>query len=99
MLDFYNQRRRDVQKREPNQAHKIIAELERYFDVTVVTQNIDNLHERAGSSKIIHLHGEITRARGERDEEHSIEIGYRDILPGEKYKDGTRLRPFIVWFG
>ena len=89
VLDFYNQRRRDVQKREPNQAHKIIAELERYFDVTVVTQNIDNLHERAGSSKIIHLHGEITRARGERDEEHSIEIGYRDILPGEKYKDGT----------
>ena len=99
VLDFYNQRRRDVQKREPNQAHKIIAELERYFDVTVVTQHIDNLHERAGSSKIIHLHGEITRARGERDEEHSIEIGYRDILPGEKYKDGTRLRPFIVWFG
>ena len=67
VLDFYNQRRRDVQKREPNQAHKIIAELESYFDVTVVTQNIDNLHERAGSSKIIHLHGEITRARGERD--------------------------------
>lgn len=99
VLDFYNQRRRDIQTKEPNKAHKIIAELERDFDVTVVTQNIDNLHERAGSSKIIHLHGEITKARGERDEEKTIEIGYNDIQYGDKFKDGTQLRPFIVWFG
>ena len=65
VLDFYNARRRDVQHREPNEAHRIIAELEKDFKVTVITQNIDNLHERAGSTDIIHLHGEITKARGE----------------------------------
>jgi NAD-dependent protein deacetylases, SIR2 family len=99
VLKFYNQRRKEVEKTQPNLAHKIIAELEKYFDVTVITQNIDNLHERGGSSNIIHLHGEITKARGEKDEEHTIDIGYNDINIGDKAPDGTQLRPFIVWFG
>lgn len=99
MLDFYNQRRKEVEKAQPNDAHKIIAQLEKDFKVTVVTQNIDNLHERAGSTNVIHLHGEITKARGERDDEKSIDIGYSDIKLGDKFRDGTQLRPFIVWFG
>lgn len=99
VLEFYNMRRRELQKVEPNDAHKIIASLEKQFDVCVVTQNVDNLHERAGSTHVIHLHGELTKACGERDKEYPIEIGYRDIKPGEKAPDGTQLRPFIVWFG
>lgn len=99
VLDFYNTRRRELQKTEPNLAHRIIARLEEKYNVCVVTQNVDNLHERAGSTNVIHLHGELTKARGERDENSSYEIGYRDITLGEKAPDGTQLRPFIVWFG
>lgn len=99
VLDFYNQRRRQLEKSQPNEAHKIIASLEKEYEVCVVTQNVDNLHERGGSTKVIHLHGELTKARGEKDEFTSYEIGYRDILLGEKAPDGTQLRPFIVWFG
>ena len=99
VLDFYNARRRDIKDKEPNEAHRIIAELEKDFKVTVITQNIDNLHERAGSTDIIHLHGEITKARGE----HSIlpvyDIGYSDIHLGDKDNRGEQLRPHIVWFG
>lgn len=99
VLEFYNIRRRELEKVQPNEAHLIIASLERDFNLCVVTQNVDNLHERAGSSNVIHLHGELTKACGERDKEHPIEIGYRDIRFGEKAPDGTQLRPFIVWFG
>ena len=100
MLDFYNQRRRDLKTREPNKAHLIVAQLEKDFKVTVATQNIDNLHERAGSTDIIHLHGELTKARGEYSDYYSaVSIGYEDIRMGDKTPKGEQLRPHIVWFG
>lgn len=102
MLQFYNERRRQIALAEPNLAHKKIAALESYFNTTVVTQNIDNLHERAGSKNIIHLHGEVTKVRPENchaDEEGVIDIGYRDINIGDCDKNGVQLRPHIVWFG
>lgn len=98
MLQFYNDRRRQLKDVQPNEGHKIIAGLEQHFHVTVVTQNVDNLHERAGSSSVIHLHGELTKACNESKTVVS-DIGYGDIHPGDKAPDGTRLRPFIVWFG
>ncbi len=99
VLEFYNIRRRELQSKEPNAAHRLIASLEKDFDVTVVTQNVDNLHERGGSSKVIHLHGELTKACGERAREQSWDIGYDDIELGDTAPDGTQTRPFIVWFG
>lgn len=100
VLDFYNERRRQLEQAQPNAAHRIIAELERYFDVTVVTQNVDNLHERAGSGRIIHLHGELTKVRPADQESRGIEdIGYRDIHIGDCDARGVQLRPHIVWFG
>ena len=95
---FYNARRAQLAEVEPNEGHRIIAGLEQDFQVTVVTQNVDNLHERAGSSNVIHLHGELTKACNE-SKAKVYEIGTRAILPGEKAEDGSRLRPFIVWFG
>lgn len=99
VLDFYNARRRDIEHCRPNEAHLIIAELEENFDVTVITQNIDDLHERAGSSNVIHLHGEITKARGEDSDALLYDIGYKDINLGDKNEKGIQLRPHIVWFG
>lgn len=99
VLDFYNQRRRDLAGAQPNAAHKAIAQLEQAFDVCVVTQNIDDLHERGGSSNIIHLHGEITKARSSVDEDDIYPIGYADIKLGDKCRTGHQLRPHIVWFG
>lgn len=97
VLDFYNMRRRDVAAANPNAAHTGLAELEKDFDVTVVTQNIDDLHERAGSTKVLHLHGEIFKMRSEYDEGLVYEIR-GDIKLGDKAKDGAQLRPNIVWF-
>lgn len=97
VLDFYNYRRRNVLDAQPNAAHYGLAELERKFDVTIITQNIDDLHERAGSSKIIHLHGEIFKMRSERNEELIYEI-WSDIRMGDTAEDGAQLRPHIVWF-
>lgn len=97
VLDFYNQRRRDVLKAKPNKGHSAIAQLEEKFEVVVVTQNIDNLHERAGSSNVIHLHGEILKSRSTLD----AKLIYKcegDILIGDKCEKGSQLRPFIVWF-
>lgn len=100
VLDFYNARRRQLEKAEPNQAHRIIAELERWFEVSVITQNVDNLHERAGSSQVLHLHGELTKVRPADQESRGVEdIGYRDIRPGDCDARGVQLRPHIVWFG
>ncbi len=99
VLDFYNARRMQLAEVEPNKAHKIIAELEEFFDVTVITQNVDNLHERAGSSKVLHLHGELTKVRGEDEYNNSFDIGYKEIHLGDKSDKGTQLRPHIVWFG
>jgi len=99
MLRFYNDRRKQLGEVEPNDAHRILAELEKDFDVTIVTQNVDNLHERAGSTKIIHLHGELTKARSEKDPNMIVDVGYNPIEWGEKAPDGTQLRPQVVWFG
>lgn len=98
VLDFYNMRRRNVLDAIPNAAHTGLTELEKEFDVTVITQNIDDLHERAGSTKVIHLHGEILKMRSERDHHLIYEIR-EDIRLGDKAADGSQLRPHIVWFG
>ena len=95
---FYNERRAQLAKVEPNKGHILIAELEKDFKVSIVTQNVDNLHERAGSSDVTHLHGELTKACNE-SKTQVYDIGFNPIRPGEKAEDGSRLRPFIVWFG
>jgi len=98
VLDFYNMRKNDMLSVTPNLAHEVIAELENDFDVTVVTQNVDDLHERAGSTKVIHLHGEISKVRSE----NSTEFVYpydKDIKIGDLAEDGHQLRPYITWFG
>lgn len=97
VLDFYNCRRKNVAEATPNAAHYGLAELEKKFDVTIITQNIDDLHERAGSNKIIHLHGEIFKMRSEKNNELLYEIR-GDINIGDKAEDGAQLRPHIVWF-
>ncbi|MEP7372855.1 MAG: Sir2 family NAD-dependent protein deacetylase [Chitinophagaceae bacterium] len=97
VLDFYNMRRKDVAAAKPNAAHIGLAELEKYFDVTIITQNIDDLHERGGSTNVMHLHGEIFKMRSERDEQLIYEIR-GDIKLGDKADDGSQLRPNIVWF-
>ncbi len=99
MVQFYNMLRQKLKVAEPNDAHKIIGELEQYFDVTVITQNIDNLHERGGSSKVIHLHGELTKVCSERGKRFVEDIGYEEYEYGRKSPDGGMTRPFIVWFG
>jgi NAD-dependent deacetylase len=98
VLHFYNQRRREVAKALPNEAHKAIADLENNFNVTVITQNIDDLHERAGSKNVIHLHGEIFKMRSENDADTFYEIK-DDIQFGQMATDGFQLRPHVVWFG
>lgn len=98
VLDFYNARRRDVAAATPNAAHIGLAELEKDFKVTIITQNIDDLHERAGSTNVLHLHGEIFKMRSVADEETFFEIR-QDINLGDKAPDGAQLRPHIVWFG
>jgi NAD-dependent deacetylase len=97
VLDFYNMRRKDVANAQPNAAHIGIAALEKHFDVTIVTQNIDDLHERAGSTKIVHLHGEIFKMRSDTNE-HIIREIKGDIKLGDMAKDGGQYRPHIVWF-
>ena len=99
VLRFYNERRDQVAKAQPNAAHLAIADLEQDYEVTVVTQNVDNLHERAGSSSVIHLHGELTKARSTVDETLIYEIGDNAIHLGDKCALGSQLRPHIVWFG
>src|SRR5688572_19728708 len=97
VLEFYNMRRRDVKEAQPNAAHYALAELENDFDVQIITQNIDDLHERAGSTNITHLHGEIFKMRSAENEDLVYPI-FEDINPGDKAEDGEQLRPHIVWF-
>ena len=97
VLEFYNYRRKNVLEAQPNAAHYGLAELEKEFDVTIITQNIDDLHERAGSSHVLHLHGEIFKMRSEKNESLVYEIR-ADINLGDKADDGAQLRPNIVWF-
>ena len=106
VLDFYNQRRAQLRDAKPNAAHLAIAALEKDYDVTVITQNVDNLHERAGSTRIVHLHGELTKVRPESgiydstgSEAEVIDVGYDAVSLGDKAPNGSQLRPHIVFFG
>lgn len=98
VLDFYNMRRKQVIESQPNKAHYAIAELENSFDVQIITQNIDDLHERAGSKNILHLHGEIIRARSSVNE-NTYPINGHELKFGETCDENSQLRPDIVWFG
>ena len=101
VMDFYNHRRRELLKAEPNGGHKGLAELEKYFEVHIITQNVDNLHERAGSSHVLHLHGELMKSCSVRNTGVPFDIPAEspDINVGDKAPDGGQLRPYIVWFG
>lgn len=107
VLDFYNGQRRKLAECKPNQAHLDIASLEEVYEVTVVTQNVDNLHERAGSTLVLHLHGEVCKVRPENrcneldnySEASVIDIGYEEVNVGDKAPNGAQLRPHIVFFG
>lgn len=103
VLDFYNARRRNLLEVQPNHAHIALAELEKIHDVTIITQNVDNLHERAGSTKVIHLHGELSKVTSSKNrlnpeciKEYPLDV---PIKLGDKAADGSQLRPYIVWFG
>ena len=98
VLDFYNQRRRQLFEVEPNAAHHDLAQLEQYFNVTIITQNVDDLHERAGSNNVIHLHGELLKSRNIVDDTTHFECK-TDIKLGDTCPTGHQLRPHIVWFG
>lgn len=99
VLEFYNLRRRQLATVVPNEAHKAIAQAEKRADVVVVTQNVDDLHERAGSSRVVHLHGKLTEACSSYRKQNVFDIGYSDILLGQKCALGYQVRPNIVWFG
>ncbi|MFO7256476.1 MAG: NAD-dependent deacylase [Bacteroidota bacterium] len=99
VLEFYNQRRKRALEVEPNEGHRILAELEKSFDVTIVTQNVDNLHERAGSSNVLHLHGSLFQSRSTVDESLVYEIKGWELKLGDLCEKGSQLRPNIVWFG
>ena len=104
VIQFYNERRKQLLQVKPNRGHELVAELEKYFNVTVITQNVDNLHERAGSSHVIHLHGELTKVTSTLQPNNSNYI--KELKPeefevkiGDLAADGSQFRPFIVWFG
>ncbi len=99
VLDFYNQRRKKALEVKPNRGHEIIAELQKEFDVYIVTQNVDNLHERAGSKKVIHLHGSLFESRSTKDESLVYPIKGWELKWGDTCEKGSQLRPNIVWFG
>lgn len=106
VLDFYNQRRAQLKEAQPNAAHRAIAALEERYAVDVITQNVDNLHERAGSTRVLHLHGELTKVRPAKgvyerngSESEVLDIGYEAVHPGDTAPNGSQLRPHIVFFG
>ncbi|MGM0648184.1 MAG: Sir2 family NAD-dependent protein deacetylase [Bacteroidota bacterium] len=99
VLEFYNQRRKNVLEAEPNAAHKALVKLEDFFDVKIITQNVDDLHERAGSKDVIHLHGEIRKARSSNDASLIYPVEGWQLNIGDKAEDGFQLRPHVVWFG
>jgi len=98
VLNFYNLRRKQLKEVKPNSAHYFLKGLEEKYEVVVITQNVDDLHERAGSSKIIHLHGELLKVRSEKNEDMVLDWS-EDINLGDLAEDGAQLRPYIVWFG
>jgi NAD-dependent deacetylase len=99
VLDFYNQRRKSAHQVQPNPGHLALADLEKDFEVTIITQNVDNLHERAGSSRVIHLHGSLFQSRSTLDEHLVYDMEGWELNLGDKCEKGSQLRPNIVWFG
>lgn len=99
VLEFYNIRRKQLFEVDPNAGHKALVDLEKHFDVEIVTQNVDDLHERAGSSKVLHLHGELKKARSTADESLVYELKHWELKKGDLCEKGSQLRPHIVWFG
>ena len=99
VLDFYNQRRKQLFEAKPNAGHYGIADLEKWFDVSVITQNVDDLHERAGSTKVLHLHGELRKVRSTIDSSLIYTLDGWELKMGDKCEKGSQLRPHIVWFG
>ncbi len=99
VLQFYNERRRQLKGANPNAGHIGLAKLEKFFKVSIITQNVDNLHEKAGSSSVLHLHGELTKAHSTKDQNYIKDIGYNDINLGDLCPKGGQMRPHIVWFG
>ena len=99
VLDFYNQRRKDAQHALPNDGHRALADLEKHFNVQIITQNVDNLHERAGSSKVLHLHGELFKVRSTRHDDLVYDLDGWELKTGDLCAKGHQLRPHIVWFG
>jgi NAD-dependent deacetylase len=99
VLEFYNQRRKQALDVKPNAGHKALADLEKYFDVTIITQNIDNLHEKAGSSKVIHLHGQLFQCRSTLDDSLVYDMDHWELKMEDKCPKGSQLRPNVVWFG
>jgi NAD-dependent deacetylase len=99
VLEFYNWRRKKVWEASPNEAHFALARLEQYYEVQIITQNVDDLHERAGSKKVLHLHGELKKARSTVDPNLVYELKHWELKMGDKCQKGSQLRPHIVWFG
>ena len=99
LLHFYNDRRKQMIESKPNQGHLLLAELEKNFDVQIITQNVDDLHERAGSTHVLHLHGELTKARSTIDPSLIYLLDNPEMKMGDKCEKGSQLRPHIVWFG
>ena len=103
VLEFYNMRRKDLIEVQPNHAHHLLAELEKWYDVSIITQNIDNLHERAGSTRVMHLHGEITKVTSSINRDRPdciVELPLEQVIAmGDKANDGSQMRPYVVWFG
>lgn len=99
VLEFYNKRRKQIYNVEPNEGHNALVKLEEEFDVTIITQNVDNLHERAGSTDVLHLHGELTKVRSVKDKSLVYDIGDDVVEMGDTAEDGGQLRPHVVWFG
>jgi NAD-dependent deacetylase len=99
VLDFYNERRKQALNAKPNEAHRILTALEEFFDVTIITQNVDNLHEKAGSARVIHLHGELFKSRSTYDENLIYDVIGWELKIGDLCEKGSQLRPNIVWFG
>ncbi|GAB5556136.1 MAG: NAD-dependent deacylase [Schleiferiaceae bacterium] len=99
VLHFYNLRRRQLEEVEPNSAHFYLAQLEEEMEVQIITQNVDDLHERAGSSKILHLHGELRKARSVNDPSYIVEVEGTDLTSDDMAPDGSTMRPHVVWFG
>jgi NAD-dependent deacetylase len=99
VLEFYNERRKQALDARPNDAHRILAELEAHFKVTVITQNVDNLHEKAGSTNVLHLHGELFKSRSTLDENLIYDVDGWELNLGDTCEKGAQLRPHIVWFG